>query len=1072
MIERIINFSIRYRWLVLLASLGVAGVGIYNFERLPIDAVPDITNVQVQINTAAAGLSAPEVEQRITFPVETAMAGIPRLESVRSLSCYGLSQVTVVFEDGTDIYLARQLIAERLRQADDELPDQVRPELGPIATGLGEIYLWTVNASPEARKPDGSHYTLTDLREIEDWIIKPQLKTVPGVVEVNSIGGFEKQYDITPRPDRMVALNLTFRDISEAIDKNNANVGAGYIEKNGEQYLIRSPGQAKSLADIQSIVLYTRGGLPLRIGDVADVEEGKDLRTGAATENGEEAVLGTAFMLIGENSRVVAKRVDEKIREINRTLPAGVVGMTVYDRSKLVDSTIETVCQNLVEGASLVVVVLFLLFGNVRAALIAAAIIPLAMLFTITGMVQSKISGNLMSLGALDFGIIVDGAVIIVENCARCLATEQRRLGRLLDRDERLATVLGASKEVITPSIFGSIIIMVVYLPILSLSGVEGKMFIPMALTVLLALLGAMIFSLTFVPAGVAIFLRGKMSEKETILIRWSKAIYLPVLNLSLRCRPIVITAAVLLIAACGFLASRMGAEFIPSLDEGDFALGINRIPGTSLTQALQMQKNLELGLLKIPEVKEVFTRLGTAEIATDAQPPSIGDGYVMLKPRQEWPNPKKSKEGVSSEVSDLMNGYIGNNIELSQPIQMRMNELISGVKGDVAVKIFGDDMDELMKAGQKVADLLNRIRGAEGVNLERLAGLPFLTIQPNHEAISRYGLSVSDVQQIIETAIGGKTAGQFFQGDRRFPIVVRLSESLRANVDALKRLPILLPASEEPSIGGALLATPTDQTVSTSGSNYIQLSDVADFEVKTGPNLINREDGKRRIIVTCNIRGRDIGTFVAEAQSKIKEQVKLPTGYWMQWGGQFEQLKSATQRLMVVVPVALLLIFVLLFLSFGTAKDALLIYTGVPLALTGGILALWLRGIPLSISAGVGFIALSGVAVLNGVVMISFIRRLRLEGKPLAEAIRVGSLTRLRPVMMTALVASLGFVPMALAIGRGAEVQRPLATVVIGGIISSTLLTLFVLPVLYSLFHRDPDTPTCPTKPLPMLVP
>jgi cobalt-zinc-cadmium resistance protein CzcA len=1072
MIERIINFSIRYRWLALLASLGVAGVGIYNFQHLPIDAVPDITNVQVQINTAAAGLSAPEIEQRITFPVETAMAGIPRLESVRSLSCYGLSQVTVVFEDGTDIYLARQLIAERLRQADDELPDHVRPELGPIATGLGEIYLWTVNASPEARKPDGSHYTLTDLREIEDWIIKPQLKTVPGVVEVNSIGGFEKQYDITPRPDRMVALNLTFRDISEAIDKNNANVGAGYIEKNGEQYLIRSPGQAKSLADIQSIVLYTRGGLPLRIGDVADVEEGKDLRTGAATENGEEAVLGTAFMLIGENSRVVAKRVDEKIREINRTLPAGVVGMTVYDRSKLVDSTIETVCQNLVEGASLVVVVLFLLFGNVRAALIAAAIIPLAMLFTITGMVQSKISGNLMSLGALDFGIIVDGAVIIVENCARCLATEQRRLGRLLDRDERLATVLGASKEVITPSIFGSIIIMVVYLPILSLSGVEGKMFIPMALTVLLALLGAMIFSLTFVPAGVAIFLRGKMSEKETILIRWSKAIYLPVLNLSLRCRPIVITAAVLLIAACGFLASRMGAEFIPSLDEGDFALGINRIPGTSLTQALQMQKNLELGLLKIPEVKEVFTRLGTAEIATDAQPPSIGDGYVMLKPRQEWPNPKKSKEGVSSEVSDLINGYIGNNIELSQPIQMRMNELISGVKGDVAVKIFGDNMDELMKAGQKVVDLLNRIRGAEGVNLERLAGLPFLTIQPNHEAISRYGLSVRDVQQIIETAIGGKTAGQFFQGDRRFPIVVRLSESLRANVDALKRLPILLPASEGPSIGGALLATPTDQTVSTSGSNYIQLSDVADFEVKTGPNLINREDGKRRIIVTCNIPSRDIGTFVAEAQSKIKEQVKLPTGYWMQWGGQFEQLQSATQRLMVVVPVALLLIFVLLFLSFGTAKDALLIYTGVPLALTGGILALWLRGIPLSISAGVGFIALSGVAVLNGVVMISFIRRLRLEGKPLAEAIRVGSLTRLRPVMMTALVASLGFVPMALAIGRGAEVQRPLATVVIGGIISSTLLTLFVLPVLYSLFHRDSDTPTCPTKPPPMLVP
>jgi cobalt-zinc-cadmium resistance protein CzcA len=1058
MIERIIQFSIRYRWLVVLAVLCIAGLGVYNFQRLAIDAVPDITNVQVQINTAAPGLSAPEIEQRITFPVETAMAGIPRLESVRSLSYYGLSQVTVVFEDGTDIYLARQLITERLRQADDELPDHVRPELGPIATGLGEIYLWTVDAGPEARRPDGSRYTLADLREIQDWIIKPQLKTVPGVVEVNSIGGFEKQYDITPHPDRLVALNLTFRDIREAIEKNNANIGAGYIEKNGEQYLIRSPGQANSLADIRSVVLYTRGGLPLRIGDVADVQEGKELRTGAATRNGEEAVLGTAFMLIGENSRAVAKRVDEKIKEINRTLPAGVAATTVYDRSKLVYSTIETVRQNLVEGAALVVVVLFVLFGNFRAALIAAMIIPLAMLFTITGMVQNKISGNLMSLGALDFGIIVDGAIIIVENCVRCLAAEQRRLGRLLNRDERLATVLRASKEVITPSIFGSIIIMVVYLPILSLSGVEGKMFIPMALTVLFALGAAMILALTFVPACVAIFLRGRMSEKETVLIRWAKIIYRPLLNLSLRCRPIIVTAAVLLVASCGFLASRMGAEFIPSLDEGDFALGINRIPGTSLTQALAMQKNLELGLLRIPEVKEVFTRLGTAEIATDAQPPSIGDGYVMLKPRSEWPNRKKSKDDVAGEISNVIDGYIGNNIELSQPIQMRMNELISGVKGDVAVKIFGDDMDELVRAGQKVADVLSRIRGTEGVNLERLTGLPFLTIQPNHEAISRYGLSVSDVQQIIETAIGGKTAGQFFQGDRRFPIVVRLPESLRANVDALKRLPILLPASEEPSVGGALLATPTNQTVSISRSNYIQLSDVADFEIKTGPNLINREDGKRRTIVTCNIRGRDIATFVAEAQSKIREQIKLPVGYWMEWGGQFEQLQRATQRLTVVVPVALLLIFVLLFLSFGTAKDALLIYTGVPLALTGGVLALWLRGIPLSISAGVGFIALSGVAVLNGVVMISFIRRVRLDGKSLGEAIRVGSLTRLRPVIMTALVASLGFVPMALATGRGAEVQRPLATVVIGGIISSTLLTLFVLPVLYSIFHRESE--------------
>ncbi len=1049
MIEQIISFSIRYRWLVLLAALGVAGVGVSNFQRLAIDAVPDITTVQVQINTPAYGLSAPEIEQRITYPVETAMAGIPKLESVRSLSFYGLSQVTVIFEDGTDIYLARQLIAERLRQADDELPDHVKPELGPIATGLGEIYLWTVDAKPEARKSDGAPYTLTDLREIQDWIIKPQIKNVPGVVEVNSIGGFEKQYHITPHPDRLVALNLSFRDLIDALEKNNSNTGAGYIERNGEQYIIRSTGQVRSLAEVRAIVVSARSGLPIRIGEVADVGEGKELRTGAATRDGEEAVLGTAFMLIGENSRAVATRVGERLQAINRTLPAGVVATTVYDRSNLVDSTIETVRQNLFEGAVLVVAVLFLLFGNFRAALIAAAIIPLAMLFTITGMVQSKLSGNLMSLGALDFGIIVDGAIIIAENCVRCLADEQRRLGRLLNRSERLATVLRASKEVITPSIFGSFIIMVVYLPILTLSGVEGKMFIPMALTVLLALLGAMIFALTLVPASVAILLRGKMNEKESILIRWAKKIYLPLLNVSLKNRGVIVVVAVLLVVSCGVLGSRMGAEFIPSLDEGDFALGINRIPGTSLTQALQMQKNLEIGLLKVPEVKEIFTRLGTAEIATDAQPPSIGDGYVMLKPRKEWPNPNKSKDDLAREINDVIDNYIGNKIELSQPIQMRMNELISGVKGDVAVKVFGDDLDELLKAGQKVSDVLSRVHGAEGVNLERLTGMPFLTIQPKYEAISRYGLSVSDVQQIIQTAMGGQNAGQFFQGDRRFPLVVRLPETLRNNLDALKRLPILLPVTEQPS---------DNRTISASGANYIPLSEVADFEIKPGPNQVNRENGKRRIVMTCNIRGRDIGSFVAEAQRKIKEQIKLPAGYWMEWGGQFEQLQSATKRLMVAVPVALLLIFVLLFLSFGTAKDALLIYTGIPLALTGGILSLWLRGIPLSISAGVGFIALSGVAVLNGVVMISFIRRLRLEGKPRDEAIRVGSLTRLRPVIMTALVASLGFVPMAVATGRGAEVQRPLATVVIGGILSSTLLTLFVLPVLYSIFHRDSE--------------
>jgi heavy metal efflux system protein len=1049
-IEQVISFSIRYRWLVLLVTLGVAALGAHEFEQLPIDAVPDITNVQVQINTAAYGLSAPEIEQQITYPVETAIAGLPSLESTRSLSYYGLSQVTVVFKEGTDIYLARQLIAERLREAAEEFPEHARPELSPIATGLGEIYLWTVDAKPGAKKPDGSPYTLTDLREIQDWFIKPRLKNVPGVVEVNSIGGFEKQYHVTPYPDRLVAFRLTFRDLVDALKNNNSNIGAGYIEKNGEQYLIRSPGQVRTLSDIRGIVVSTRGGQAIRVGDVADVSEGSELRTGAATRNGEEAVLGTTFMLIGENSRAVASRVSQTIKEINQILPPGIVATTVYDRTKLVDATIETVQQNLFEGAALVVVVLFALLGNVRAALIVAAIIPLSMLFTITGMVQSKISANLMSLGALDFGIIVDGGVIIVENCVRKLSEEQQQLRRLLNPTERLDTVVRATKEVITPSIFGSFIIMVVYVPILSLSGLEGKMFIPMARTVLFALLGAMIFSLTFVPASIAIFVRGRMEEKESIVVRWSKRLYMPLLNVALKNRVMILVTAASLVGLCAVLGTRMGAEFIPSLDEGDFALSINRIPGTSLTQALQMQKSLESALLKVPEVKDVFTRIGTAEVATDAQPPSIGDGYVMLKPRKEWPDSSKPKDAVAREINDVIRSFIGNKIELSQPIQMRMNELISGVKGDVAIKVFGDDLNELLKAGQKVAGILTRVPGVEGVNLERVAGLPFLNIEPKHDVISRLGLTVNDVQQIIETAIVGENAGEFFQGDRRFPIVVRLPEAFPDNLDVLKRVPILLPAAEEGS---------NDRAASVSGPNYVPLSEVANFEIKSGLEQINREDGKRRIVVTCNIRGRDIGSFVAEARSKIDAQVRLPAGYWMEWGGQFEQLQSATERLTVVVPMALLLIFALLFMAFGTATDALLIYTGIPLALTGGILALWLRGIPLSISAGVGFIALSGVAVLNGSVMISFIRRLRAEGRPLYDAIRAGSLTRLRPVLMTALVASLGFVPMAVATGRGAEVQRPLATVVIGGIISSTLLTLLVLPVLYSIFHRDRES-------------
>jgi heavy metal efflux system protein len=1052
MIKKLIDFSIKHRWLVVLAAIAISALGVYNYQRLPIDAVPDITNVQVQINTGAPGYSPLEVEQRITFPIETAMSGIPNLEYTRSLSRYGLSQVTVIFKDGVDIYWGRQQISERLSQAKESLPKGVEVQMGPISTGLGEIYMWTVDAQPGAKKADGTAYTPTDLRELQDWVIKPQLRNVPGVVEVNTIGGFEKQYHITPLPAKLVAYGLGFRDIMEALAKNNANIGAGYIERNGEQYLIRAPGQVLDTKDIQNIVVGTREGVPVRIRDVASVGLGEQLRTGAATHNGEEVVLGTTFMLVGENSRTVSHRVAQKMKEVNRSLPEGVVANTVYDRTTLVDAAIATVQKNLLEGALLVVVILFLLLGNIRAALIAAAIIPLSMLFTITGMVQNKISGNLMSLGALDFGIIVDGAVIIVENCIRCLATAQHRRGRLLNQRERFGIVFDATKEVITPSIFGSIIIMVVYLPILTLTGVEGKMFVPMAMTVLIALFGAMIFSITFVPASIAIFLSGKVSEKENILIRGAKAIYTPLLNLSLANRPIVVAAAVALVVLSGAIASRMGSEFVPSLDEGDIALQALRMPGTGLTQSIEMQAQLEKRIKEFPEVKEVFARIGTAEVASDPMPPSISDGYIMLKPQIDWPNPSKTKAELIEEITKAIAEIPGNNYEMSQPIQLRFNELISGVRSDIGVKIFGDNMDMLLATGQNISAVLGQVTGAEDLKVEQVGGLPMFTIKLKREMMARYGLNVEEVQQVIEAAVGGTEAGSIFEGDRRFALVVRLPEALRTDPDALRRIPIKLPDAgkdKDTKFGNASLAA---------GPQFIPLSEVADFEEKPGPNQISRENGKRRIVVTCNVRGRDLGGFVAEAQQKIASAVKVPPGYWIEWGGQFEQLQNATKRLEIVVPVALLLIFILLFMAFGSVKDSLLIFSGVPLALTGGIVALWLRDISLSISAGVGFIALSGVAVLNGVVMVSFINQLRKAGKPLDAAVREGALTRLRPVLMTALVAALGFVPMALAHGRGAEVQKPLATVVIGGIISSTLLTLLVLPALYRMFHRHGD--------------
>lgn len=1062
MIDSIIQFSIKQRWVILLLALGTAILGAYNYTRLPIDAVPDITNVQVQINTGAPGYSPLEVEQRVTFAVENAMGGLPHLDYTRSVSRYGLSQVTVIFKDGTDIYFGRQLIAERLQEVKSKLPPGLEPSMGPIATGLGEIFMFTVTAEPSARNEEGHAYTPTDLRTIQDWIIKPQLRNIPGVIEVNSIGGYAKQFHVTPDPNKLVTFDVTLRQLMEALDLNNNNVGAGYIEKNGEQLLIRAPGQAEGIEDLLNIIVAHRDGTPILVKDVAEVVHGRELRTGAATVNGEEVVLATVFMLVGENSRTVSSRIAAKLEEVNRSLPKGVTAKAVYDRTTLVDSTIETVKKNLFEGATLVIVILFLLLGNFRAALLTACVIPLSMLLTITGMVGAKISGNLMSLGALDFGIIVDGAVIIVENCIRRLAEEQHRHGRLLTRGERFEIVFAATREVRKASIFGELIIMVVYLPILTLTGIEGKMFFPMAFTVLAALGAAMILSVTFVPAAVAIFLGGRISEKENILIRTAKAVYEPMLRAAIAARGAVAAGAAILVLLCLLLASRMGSEFIPRLDEGDFALHALRIPGTSLTQAVEMQRTLEDKLGQIPEVKEIFTKLGTAEIATDPMPPSVADCFIMIKPRSEWANPNMPKSELAEKVMAVAKSVPGNNYELLQPIEMRFNELIAGVRSDVAVKVFGDQMEVMEETAGQIEDVLKQVPGAEDVKLEQTTGLPVVTVVINRPVLARYGLNIADVQEVIEIAIGGKQAGQIFEGDRRFAILVRLPEKLRTDLEALKRLPIPLPQKADTNARLTRAAYQPESSVAT--ADTIPLGELAEFNLAPGPNQISRENAKRRVVVTANVRGRDIASFVGEAQKRIAEEVTVQPGYWVSWGGQFENLISASQRLKIVVPVALLLILILLFSAFGSVKDALLIFTGVPMALTGGIIALWLRDIPLSISAAVGFIALSGVAVLNGVVMISFIRKLIEDGMSLDAAILSGSLTRLRPVLMTALVASLGFVPMALATGPGAEVQRPLATVVIGGILSSTLLTLLVLPALYRMFHRVVPNHKAPT--------
>ncbi|WP_300321959.1 CusA/CzcA family heavy metal efflux RND transporter [Idiomarina sp.] len=1037
MIDLLIRFAVQRRWLIMAATILIAGVGVFSALKLPIDAVPDITNVQVQINTEAPGYSPLETEQRITYLVENAMAGIPDLNYTRSISRYGLSQVTVVFEEGTDIYWARQQISERLQMVRGELPVGVEPALGPIASGLGEIFTYIVSADPDARDENGQPYTAESLRTLQEWVIRPQLVKVPGVTEINTVGGYEREYQVSPQPGKLLAYKISVDDIFQALQLNNANAGAGYIEKNGEQWLVRSPGQLQSLDDIRNVVITKRDDAPVRVKDVADVSFGEELRTGAATADGEEVVLGTAMMLIGENSRIVSEAVAKRLKDVQLSLPKGVTVEPVYNRTTLVEKTIATVEKNLFEGAVLVIVVLFLLLGNVKAALITALVIPLSMLFAITGMAANRVSGNLMSLGAIDFGIIVDGAVIVVENALRRLGLAQQRLGRLLTTKERIQEVFESTREVFNPAVFGVLIIMLVYLPIFALSGVEGKMFHPMAFTVVFALLGALIFSMTFVPAALAIFVKGKVSHGENRIMRGARRLYEPLLNASLKRPVLIIVVGLSLFAGSMYQASKMGSEFLPQLDEGDMALHALRIPGTGLKQSVDMQLQLEKVVAEFDEVKRVFSKIGTPDVATDPMPPSVADTFVILKPKNEWTDAEKTKDEFVAELREAVEQIPGNKYEFTQPIEMRFNELIAGVRADVAVRIYGDDLERLKALGDEAVEIIAGVDGAADVRAEQMTGLPTLSVTPQRDHLALLGLSVQDVQRSVQSAVGGLVAGTIYEGDKRFRLMVRLDESWRADIEALRRLPVAVPQAGNPEL------------------QYVPLGEIAEVELTVGPNQINRESGKRNVIVSANVVDRDLGSFVADIQGQLQNELPLPSGYWIDYGGTFEQLQSASQRLAIVVPLTLLLIFGLLYSAFNSLTNALIIFTGVPLALTGGILALSLRGMPLSISAAVGFIALSGVAVLNGVVMLSFIQQLRDEGKAIVEAVYEGARQRLRPVLMTALVASFGFIPMAFNTGTGAEVQRPLATVVIGGIVSSTLLTLVVLPALYLLMNR-----------------
>lgn len=1079
MLDRVLSFAIVHRYLVLLGTLVLAAAGLYSVQYLPIDAVPDITPNQVQINTEIPGLTPVEIEKQVTYPIEIALTGIPGLTSTRSLSRIGFSQVTAVFRDKVDIYFARQQVSERIIEAKKGMPTGAEPKMGPITTGLGEIYVWTVDYRHENGKgavvkdgvpgwqSDGSYLTpegqrlkteierTAYLRTVQDWIVRPQLKGLEGVAEIDAIGGYVKKYHVQPDPLRLFSYGLSFDDLIDAIKKNNQNTGAGYIEHKGESYVVRAEGRISNESQISDIVVSTRDGVPIHLHEVASVSIGKELRYGSASANGKEVVVGTALMLIGSNSRTVAAAVEAKIHEIPKSLPPDIHIEPILSRTKLVDATIDTVRHNLTEGAILVIAVLFLLLGNIRAALITALAIPLSMLMAGTGMVHWGISGTLMSLGAIDFGLIVDGAIIIVENCLRRLGVKRRELGRPLTLPERLNEVSLSTREVIRPSLFGQAIIIVVYFPVLALSGVEGKMFHPMAMTVIFALVSAFILSITFVPAMVAILIKDSDKEVKSPLIRMAERFYAPSLSFAVQHRMSVIFFGVAFFLVSLFVFSRLGQEFVPTLDEKDIAIQAIRIPSTSLTQSTEMQLRIEKTIKGFPEVASVISKTGTAETASDPMPPCLADMFVILRPQHEWPDPKKAKTYLISQIEHELEKLPGNNFEFSQPIQMRVNCIVAGVPSDVAVKVYGDHFDAMRETAESIAEVLRRVPGAADVTAEQTTGLPVVDVDIDRTAAARYGLHVSDIQDVVDIAVGGREAGLVFEGDRRFAILVRLPEGLRQDTSAMSLLPVPIPNDFSKSVRLAS-SNPGKESKEQENRSFIPLKEVANIKVAEGLNQISRENGKRRIVVQANVRGRDLGSFVAEAQSLVSDRIKLSSGLWLDWGGQFGNLLAARKRLGIVVPICFLMIFLFLFSAFNSVKYALLVFSGVPLALTGGIISLWLRGMPFSISAAVGFVALAGVAVLNGLVMVSHINQLRNDGMTINEAVIRGSLNRLRPVLMTALVAALGFVPMAFSMGTGAEVQRPLATVVIGGLISSTALTLMVLPALYSLFERN----------------